>query len=74
LGQTLGEILPIVSVQLAAIQIETDGLSAHVDDLVITWSGRGDDDAACARNQSGCGRCCDRVNLCGDADVREAAF
>ena len=34
LGQTLGEGLPTLRAQLATMQIETDGLSARVDDLV----------------------------------------
>ena len=34
LGQTLGESLPTLRAQLANMQIETDGLSARVDDLV----------------------------------------
>lgn len=34
LGQTLGESLPTLRAQLATMQIETDGLSARVDDLV----------------------------------------
>ena len=34
LGQSLGESLPTLRAQLANMQIETDGLSARVDDLV----------------------------------------
>ena len=34
LGQSLGESLPTLRAQLAAMQIETDGLAARVDDLV----------------------------------------
>jgi alkylation response protein AidB-like acyl-CoA dehydrogenase len=34
LGQTLGESLPTLRAQLAAMQIETDGLSAYLDDVV----------------------------------------
>jgi len=34
LGQTLGESLPTLRAQLASMQIETDGLSALIDDLV----------------------------------------
>jgi alkylation response protein AidB-like acyl-CoA dehydrogenase len=34
LGQTLGESLPTLRAQLAAMQIETDGLAARIDDLV----------------------------------------
>jgi len=34
LGATLGEALPNLRAQLATMQIETDGLSARVDDLV----------------------------------------
>jgi alkylation response protein AidB-like acyl-CoA dehydrogenase len=34
LGQSLGESLPTLRAQLAAMQIETDGLSARIDDLV----------------------------------------
>ena len=34
LGQTLGESLPTLRAQLAAMQIDTDGLSARIDDLV----------------------------------------
>ena len=34
LGQTLGESLPTLRAQLASMQIETDGLSARIDDLV----------------------------------------
>ena len=34
LGQTLGESLPTLRAQLANMQIETDGLSTRVDDLV----------------------------------------
>jgi alkylation response protein AidB-like acyl-CoA dehydrogenase len=34
LGQSLGESLPTLRAQLAAMQIETDGLSARLDDLV----------------------------------------
>lgn len=34
LGQTLGESLPTLRAQLATMQIETDGLSARIDDLV----------------------------------------
>jgi alkylation response protein AidB-like acyl-CoA dehydrogenase len=34
LGQSLGESLPTLRAQLAAMQIDTDGLSARVDDLV----------------------------------------
>lgn len=34
LGQSLGESLPTLRAQLAAMQIETDGLAARMDDLV----------------------------------------
>lgn len=34
LGQSLGESLPTLRAQLAAMQIETDGLSTRIDDLV----------------------------------------
>ena len=34
LGQTLGESLPTLRAQLATMQIDTDGLSARIDDLV----------------------------------------
>jgi len=34
LGQSLGETLPTLRAQLATMQIDTDGLSARVDDLV----------------------------------------
>jgi alkylation response protein AidB-like acyl-CoA dehydrogenase len=34
LGQTLGEGLPTLRTQLAAMQIETDGLSTRIDDLI----------------------------------------
>ena len=34
LGQTLGESLPTLRAQLAVMQIETDGLSARIDDLI----------------------------------------
>src|SRR5215467_3034810 len=34
LGQSLGESLPTLRAQLASMQIETDGLSTRVDDLV----------------------------------------
>jgi len=34
LGQSLGETLPTLRAQLAAMQIDTDGLSARIDDLV----------------------------------------
>jgi len=34
LGQTLGEALPTLRAQLATMQIETDGLSARIDDVV----------------------------------------
>jgi alkylation response protein AidB-like acyl-CoA dehydrogenase len=34
LGQSLGESLPTLRAQLAAMQIDTDGLSARVEDLV----------------------------------------
>jgi alkylation response protein AidB-like acyl-CoA dehydrogenase len=34
LGQSLGESLPTLRAQLAAMQIDTDGLAARVDDLV----------------------------------------
>lgn len=34
LGQTLGESLPTLRAQLATMQIETDGLSTRIDDLV----------------------------------------
>jgi alkylation response protein AidB-like acyl-CoA dehydrogenase len=34
LGQTLGESLPTLRAQLATMQIDTDGLSTRVDDLV----------------------------------------
>jgi alkylation response protein AidB-like acyl-CoA dehydrogenase len=34
LGQSLGESLPTLRAQLAAMQIDTDGLSARMDDLV----------------------------------------
>jgi alkylation response protein AidB-like acyl-CoA dehydrogenase len=34
LGQSLGESLPTLRAQLAAMQIETDGLSARIDDFV----------------------------------------
>ncbi len=34
LGQSLGESLPTLRAQLAAMQIETDGLSARIDDLI----------------------------------------
>jgi alkylation response protein AidB-like acyl-CoA dehydrogenase len=34
LGQSLGESLPTLRAQLARMQIETDGLSARIDDLI----------------------------------------
>ena len=34
LGQSLGESLPTLRAQLATIQIDTDGLSARIDDLI----------------------------------------
>jgi alkylation response protein AidB-like acyl-CoA dehydrogenase len=34
LGKSLGESLPTLRAQLAAMQIDTDGLSARIDDLV----------------------------------------
>jgi alkylation response protein AidB-like acyl-CoA dehydrogenase len=34
LGKTLGESLPTLRAQLAAMQIDTDGLSARIDDLI----------------------------------------
>jgi len=34
LGQTLGESLPTLRAQLATMQIDTDGLSARIDDLI----------------------------------------
>jgi alkylation response protein AidB-like acyl-CoA dehydrogenase len=34
LGQSLGESLPTLRVQFASMQIDTDGLSARIDDLV----------------------------------------
>jgi alkylation response protein AidB-like acyl-CoA dehydrogenase len=34
LGQSLGESLPTLRAQFAAMQIDTDGLSARIDDLV----------------------------------------
>jgi alkylation response protein AidB-like acyl-CoA dehydrogenase len=34
LGQTLGESLPTLRAQLAVMQIDTDGLSARIDDLI----------------------------------------
>jgi len=34
LGQSLGESLPTLRAQLGTMQIETDGLSARVDDLI----------------------------------------
>jgi alkylation response protein AidB-like acyl-CoA dehydrogenase len=34
LGQTLGESLPTLRAQLAAMQIDTDGLSARIDDVI----------------------------------------
>jgi alkylation response protein AidB-like acyl-CoA dehydrogenase len=34
LGQSLGESLPTLRAQLAAMQVDTDGLSARIDDLV----------------------------------------
>lgn len=34
LGQSLGESLPTLRSQLAAMQIDTDGLSARIDDLI----------------------------------------
>jgi len=34
LGQSLGECLPTLRAQLAAMQIDTDGLSARIDDLI----------------------------------------
>ena len=34
LGQSLGESLPTLRAQLAAMQIDTDGLSARIDDLI----------------------------------------
>ena len=34
LGQNLGESLPTLRAQLATMQIDTDGLSARIDDLV----------------------------------------
>jgi alkylation response protein AidB-like acyl-CoA dehydrogenase len=34
LGQSLGESLPTLRAQLAAMQIDTDGISARIDDLV----------------------------------------
>jgi alkylation response protein AidB-like acyl-CoA dehydrogenase len=35
LGQSLGESLPTLRAQLAAMQIDTDGLSARIDDLIV---------------------------------------
>jgi alkylation response protein AidB-like acyl-CoA dehydrogenase len=35
LGQSLGESLPTLRAQLAGMQIDTDGLSARIDDLVV---------------------------------------
>jgi alkylation response protein AidB-like acyl-CoA dehydrogenase len=34
LGQSLGESLPTLRAQLATMQIDTDGLSARIDDLI----------------------------------------
>ena len=34
LGQSLGESLPTLRAQLAAMQIDTDGLRARIDDLI----------------------------------------
>src|SRR5207249_4888482 len=34
LGQSLGESLPTLRAQLASMQIDTDGLSARIDDLI----------------------------------------
>src|SRR5438874_13357404 len=34
LGQSLGESLPTLRAQLAPMQIDTDGLSARIDDLI----------------------------------------
>ena len=34
LGQSLGETLPTLRAQLASMQIDTDGLSARIDDLI----------------------------------------
>jgi alkylation response protein AidB-like acyl-CoA dehydrogenase len=34
LGQTIGESLPTLRAQLATMQIDTDGLSARIDDLI----------------------------------------
>src|SRR6202008_2286932 len=34
LGQSLGESLPTLRAQLATMQIDTDGLSARIDDVV----------------------------------------
>jgi alkylation response protein AidB-like acyl-CoA dehydrogenase len=34
IGQSLGESLPTLRAQLAAMQIETDGLAARIDDLI----------------------------------------
>jgi alkylation response protein AidB-like acyl-CoA dehydrogenase len=34
LGQSLGESLPTLRAQLAAMKIETDGLAARIDDLI----------------------------------------
>ncbi|MBV8808387.1 MAG: acyl-CoA/acyl-ACP dehydrogenase [Acidobacteriaceae bacterium] len=34
LGQSLGESLPTLRMQLAAMQIDTDGLAARIDDLI----------------------------------------
>src|SRR5207248_4310802 len=34
LGQSLGDSLPTLRAQLAAMQIDTDGLSARIEDLI----------------------------------------
>jgi alkylation response protein AidB-like acyl-CoA dehydrogenase len=42
LGQSLGESLPTLRAQLAAMQIETDGLAARIDDLIRNLEQPGD--------------------------------
>ena len=72
LGQSLGESLPTLRAQLAAMQIDTDGLAAaHRRPRRSPRAARaGDDHTARARNQGGRGRGGNRRHLGGGAGMR----
>ena len=72
LGQSLGESLPTLRAQLAMMQIDTDGLSARVDDLVEHLERPRDTTDATTRagNQGRRRRHSHRRHFNGDAGVR----